>query len=79
MPRVVSDIYLQSLSKRKEDPKEELKRMKRTAILFIKDNPTPLFVQQWNAEKQAVSELEFSEEVVENPEVRKEKLRQYIC
>jgi len=78
MPTLESSIYIEP-QKKKKDPKAELERQKRTAILFIADNPTPIFTRQGNAEKQALMELAFSEESVENPEQRKEKLRGYIC
>jgi hypothetical protein len=78
MPTLESSIYIEA-QKKKKDPNAELRRMKGTAILFICDNPTPIFTRQFNAEKQAVSELAFSEEMVENPEKRKERLRGYVC
>jgi hypothetical protein len=78
MPTIESSIYIEP-SKRKKNPKEELDRMKGTAILFIANNPTPIFCTRYNAEKQALDELEFSEEMVENPVERKEKLKGYVC
>jgi len=78
MPTLESSIYLEP-SKKKKNPQAELDRMKGTAILFIANNPTPIFTRQYNAEKQAVMELAFAEENVENPEMRKERLRGYIC
>jgi hypothetical protein len=77
MPTLESSIYIEP-HKKKKDPKAEAERQKGTAILFIHDNPTPLFTRQFNAEKQAVMEYAFSEEAVENPEVKKERLRGYI-
>ncbi len=78
MPTFESSIYLE-LQKKKKDPKAELERQKGTAILFIMDNPTPIFCIQVNAERQAQMEYIFSEEVVENPKAREEKLRGYVC
>lgn len=75
---VLSSIYLEASSPSK-DPREELKRLKRTAIVFIYGNPTPIFTRQHNAEKQALIEYEFSDELVENPEERKVRLRGYVC
>lgn len=59
--------------------KEALKALESTAILRIAKNPTIFFVRQYNAEKQAMMELAFSEKFVENPEVRKAKFRGYAC
>jgi hypothetical protein len=78
MPTIESSIYIEP-SKRKKNPKEELDRMNGMAILFIANNPTPIFTIRFNAEKQALMELEFCEETVENPEAREEKLRGYVC
>lgn len=79
MPEEISsDIFFEP-QKKKKSVVEELKRMNRTALLFISNNPTILFVRQFNAEKQAMMELVFSEAMVENPEKRKAKLRTYIC
>jgi hypothetical protein len=78
MPMLESSIYIEP-QKKKKDPKAELERQKGTAILFISDNPTPIFTRQHNAEKQALMELAFSEEYVENPEKRKERLKGYVC
>jgi hypothetical protein len=75
---VVSSIYMEA-SKPLKDHKEELKRLKRQAIIFIYENPTPIFTRQHNAEKQALIEFDFSEENVESPEARKQKLRGYVC
>lgn len=59
--------------------KEDLKTLESTAIIFVYGNPTPIFTRNYNAEKQAIMELTFSEKYVENPEVRRQKLRDYVC
>jgi len=77
MSEIESDIWFE-YSKKKKDPKREEERQKGLAILFIYENPTPIFTLQHSAEKQAVMELMFSDELVENPEVKKEKLKGYV-
>jgi ABC-type polar amino acid transport system ATPase subunit len=61
------------------EAKEALRRLEETAIVFVHKNPTILFTRTYNADKQAMMELVFSERNVENPEARKEKLRSYVC
>lgn len=80
MPTLESSIFMEiDAEKKKKNPEEELKRKKRQTLIFIAHNPTPIFTTQYSAEKQAVCELAFAEETVENPEMRKEKLKGYIC
>lgn len=69
-PKVITEIL---------QAKKDLKMLESTAIIFIGKNPTPIFTRQYNAEKQALMELMFSEKLVENPDVRKEKIRNYVC
>jgi hypothetical protein len=78
MAEIESDIFFETLRKKKE-PEKEARRLKSLAILFINGNPTPLFVRYADAEEQAVIELAFSEANVENPDVKREKLRGYCC
>jgi hypothetical protein len=58
--------------------KVAIKEMESTTILFVHGNPNPLFVRQFNLEKQVIMELEFNEKTVPSPEQRREQMR-YIC
>gem|GEM_PF-3591397 len=78
MPTLESSIFVEA-SEPMKNARDELNRLKKTAIIFIANNPTLLFTRQSNAEKQIMIEYAFSEECVENPDARKEKLKQYIC
>ena len=55
------------------------KALESTAILIIKDIPTPIFTRTYNAERQAMMELAFSEKYVPNPTAVKQALRGYVA
>jgi hypothetical protein len=58
--------------------KVDLERMKKQlSLIFMVGKPAPLFVSAISADKQAIIEILFSEEAVENPEERKTKLKGY--
>jgi len=46
---------------------EQKRAMEREVLLFVKDNPTPLFIRAINLQKQASVEIAFSEQNVPNP------------
>jgi len=69
-PKIITKIF---------EAEKALRELENTAILFLYQNPVPMFVRHYNAMRQAEMEVLFSPACSENPEVRKEKLRGYTC
>ena len=54
------------------------KALESTAILLIRGNPTLFFVRQYNAERQALMEIVFSEECVPSPQAVRVAIKGYV-
>jgi hypothetical protein len=69
---------LQALKKEALDPKIIKEGQNRLSWVFFKGVASPMLIRNINVQKQFKVEVAFSEEHVENPEVRKKKIEQYI-
>ena len=62
----------------KEQLRRELKWLNAEVFMFLKDNPMPFLIKNYNASKQVMVEMAFSELTVENPEKKKRQTEAYI-
>jgi hypothetical protein len=60
------------------DPKIIKEGKERICTIFIPCISTPIFLRAYNLQRQFKVEMEFHENVVENPEKRKVNLSQYL-
>jgi hypothetical protein len=67
----------QNLIELERQIRKQLAYLNAETYMFIKDNPTPLFIRNYNAEKQAIVEFDFDPRNVENPDERNRKVEEY--
>lgn len=68
----------QQLVEKLREVLEIKKVLETTAILFIASNPIPMFVRQYNAERQAMMEIAFDYKNVPDPMKAKDAIAQYV-
>jgi hypothetical protein len=67
------------ISTDEKDPKIVKEGQNRLSWAFLKGVECPMLIRNINLLRQAEMELVFSEKNVENPELRKKRIEQYIC